>query len=177
MNYELCHYSLCVDWQMQGKSISRTCVMCIYEYYWKYTIYIFKLEIYQIYSVSEIHEKRIDSTISFYEPNLKQQDNNDDLLDYTTDYLDDIGEDYKIFPNSDKDAHITNTPKEIQENPVVYDTLEQTPYVKSQGAYYRGRLGLPSPVFNVHTRRIQPGPRFRNEMMRPKHFSGPGEKF
>ena len=142
------------------------------------------MEIYhQIYSINEIHEKRIDSTISFYEPNNlnKQQEISDDVLvDYTTDYLNENDyedyEDYKIFSSSEKGGpHITNTPKEIQDNPVVYDTLEQTPYVKSQGAYYRGRLGLPSPVFNVHTRRIQPGPRFRNEMMRPKHFSAPGE--
>ena len=134
----------------------------------------------KINSINEIHEKRIDSTISFYEPNNlnKQQEISEDevLVDYTTDYLDENDyEDYKIYPSSE--PHITNTPKiKIQENPVVYDTLEQTPYVKSQGAYYRGRLGLPSPVFNVHTRRIQPGPRFRNEMMRPKHFSAPGEE-
>ena len=50
--------------------------------------------------------------------------------------------------------------------------FEQTPYIRQQGAYYRGRLGLPNPVFNVHTRRIQPGPRFRNEMVKPKHFRG-----
>ena len=148
-------------------------------HFFKYT-YFLKLGIYhQINSINEIHEKRIDSTISFYEPNNlnKQQEISEDdvLVDYTTDYLDENDyEDYKIYPSSE--PHITNTPKKIQENPVVYDTLEQTPYVKSQGAYYRGRLGLPSPVFNVHTRRIQPGPRFRNEMMRPKHFSAPGEE-
>ena len=107
--------------------------------------------------ISEIHEKRIDSTFStnFYEQPIKQDD-------YTTiDYIE------------EPEAEEYNTTPEEQISPIVaYDTIEQTPYVKSQGAYYRGRLGLPSPVFNVHTRKIHPGPRFRNEMMRPKHFTG-----
>ena len=41
------------------------------------------------------------------------------------------------------------------------------------GTYYKGRLGLPTNYdFNSNIRRIQPGPRFRNGMMRPKHFRG-----
>ena len=38
------------------------------------------------------------------------------------------------------------------------------------GNYYTGRLGLPTPAFNVHTRKMNPGPRFRNEMNIPKHL-------
>ena len=51
--------------------------------------------------------------------------------------------------------------------------LQQTPYVQGQsGSYYTGRVGLPTPVFNLDVQRRQPGPRFRNEMLLPKRFRG-----
>ena len=75
--------------------------------------------------------------------------------------------------------------KEVEEEdltaPEIEEFLQQTPYVQQQfniqqpqqsGSYYTGRVGLPTPVFNLDVRRKQPGPRFRNEMLLPKRFRG-----
>ena len=62
---------------------------------------------------------------------------------------------------------------EVENLPEIDDFLQQTPYVQQQsGSYYTGRVGLPTPVFNLDVRRKQPGPRFRNEMLLPKRFRG-----
>ena len=43
----------------------------------------------------------------------------------------------------------------------------------AMGERYKGRLGIPStPNYKLHSRRLQPGPRFRNGMNIPKHLSG-----
>ena len=128
--------------------------------------------------MSEIHEKRIDSTFStnFYEANNPKpaSDQNSVKPEYE-DYLpEEYPEQYpENYPEPENDYPIGNydLPSEeaIKKQP---QDIDQTPYIRQQGAYYRGRLGLPNPVFNVHTRRIQPGPRFRNEMVKPKHFRG-----
>ena len=76
--------------------------------------------------------------------------------------------------------------KEVEEEdltaPEIEEFLQQTPYVQQQsgyiqqpqqsGSFYTGRVGLPTPVFNLDVRRKQPGPRFRNEMLLPKRFRG-----
>lgn len=76
-------------------------------------------------------------------------------LDPTEDYLipeEDL-QDYMVAPTF--------------EMPLRNDRIEEHP-----GSYYTGRLGLPTPAFNTKKRRLNPGPRFRNGMMRPKHFRG-----
>ena len=82
--------------------------------------------------------------------------------------------------------------KEVEEKaedltaPEIEEFLQQTPYVQQQfniqqpqqsGSYYTGRVGLPTPVFNLDVRRKQPGPRFRNEMLLPKRFRGKKKTF
>ena len=81
--------------------------------------------------------------------------------------------------------------KEVEEEdltaPEIEEFLQQTPYVQQQsgyiqqpqqsGSFYTGRVGLPTPVFNLDVRRKQPGPRFRNEMLLPKRFRGKTKYF
>ena len=83
--------------------------------------------------------------------------------------------------------------KEVEEKaedltaPEIEEFLQQTPYVQQQsgyiqqpqqsGSFYTGRVGLPTPVFNLDVRRKQPGPRFRNEMLLPKRFRGKTKYF
>ena len=75
-------------------------------------------------------------------------------------YIDEIyDEDYYMAP-SVLDPYVPPISPQNQNNP-------------QSGTYYKGRLGLPTNYdFNTNVRRIQPGPRFRNGMMRPRHFRG-----
>ena len=72
------------------------------------------------------------------------------------------------IPAENAEIMQSNNPENLDKN-----FLQQTPYVQQQsGSYYTGRVGLPTPVFNLDVQRRQPGPRFRNEMLLPKRFRG-----
>ena len=99
------------------------------------------------------------------------------FTDYSThDYYTTSSETSETSTLEDKEVE-----KEDLTAPEIEEFLQQTPYVQQQfniqqpqqsGSYYTGRVGLPTPVFNLDVRRKQPGPRFRNEMLLPKRFRG-----
>ena len=77
-------------------------------------------------------------------------------------------EDYESYEDEDYLVAPDYVPNYEQNIPV---RTVQRPQ-NQPGNFYTGRLGLPTNTFNVNVRKIQPGPRFRNGMLKPKHFRG-----
>ena len=90
--------------------------------------------------------------------------------------IEDVYDDYGDYENYENVANENREYANYDYVPESPPFIGQKQFIRPDGNYYEGRLGIPRPVFNSNIRKIQPGPRFRNAMLRPKHFGGKKSK-